>query len=749
MPPKMMTQKAINKMVKKRIAKAIEEYKKFRANPSNAGGSGPANTGETVNVQGCSHKTFKNGKPYPFNGMEGVVGLRRWIENVEQVFEICKCFEEDKVMFAASTFEGRDDIEAYNNHFHELALMCPDLVPTEKKKVERYIRGFLERIKENITSSKPTTLHDKKDCITRVPCAGVTPLWDVTCYGCGEKEHCKDKCPKGRNHQDEEARARAYVMGTENPQQNPNVVTEKIVRSPLSNGEILKIQGERPEKDPKSLSCIKADKKKLDDIRIVRDFPEVFPDYLTCLPPVCEIEFHIDLIPGVLLVVKSPYRLAHSEMLELSNQLKELQEKGFIRPSHSPWGEPVLFVKKKNGVCCFSKIDLRLGYHQLRVRREDILKTRFRNRYGYFEFTVMPFGPTNAPTIFMNLMNRVCKSYMEKFVIVFIDDLLIYSKSKEKHEVHLKTILDLLKKEKSYAKFSKCEFWLKEVQFLGHVVNWDGIHVDPSKVESFKNWKTPESPTEIRSFLELTGYYRRPNDFVVFCDALNQGFGCVLMQRGKKELNMRQRRWIELLSDYECEIKYHPCKENVVADALNKKERLKPRRVRTMRMTIQSGFKAKILEAQGEASKNLKAVTEWLRGLETHFERRDDDGIYFFDRIWISLVGDRDGRFASHLWQALQKALGTKLNMSTAYHPETDDIQMPLEEIEIDENLRFVEEPVEIVAQDVEKLKRRRIPLVKVRWNSRQGAEYTWEREDQFKTKYPRLFASTSSAVAS
>ncbi|GJS83588.1 putative reverse transcriptase domain-containing protein [Tanacetum coccineum] len=300
---------------------------------------------------------------------------------------------------------------------------------------------------------------------------------------------------------------------------------EKIVRIPLPNGKILEVQGERPEKDLGSLACIKADEKKLDDIRVVRDFPEVFPDDLLGLPLVREIEFRIDLIPGASPVVRSPYRLAPSEMLELSNQLKELQEKGFIRPSHSPWGAPVLFVKKKDGsmrmcidyrklnkltiknryplpriddlfdqlqgACCFSKTDLRSGYHQLRVREEDIPKTAFRTRYGHFEFTVMPFRLTNAPTIFMDVMNSVCKPYLDKFVIVFIDDILIYSKSEEEHEVHLKTILDLLKKEK--------------------------LILPKEKLCNAPVLALPDGP----------------DDFVVYCDASKQGFGCVLMQRGK------------------------------------------------------------------------------------------------------------------------------------------------------------------------------------------------------------------------
>ncbi|GJX89607.1 putative reverse transcriptase domain-containing protein [Tanacetum coccineum] len=221
----------------------------------------------------------------------------------------------------------------------------------------------------------------------------------------------------------------------------------------------------------------------------------------------------------------------------------ELFDKGFIRPSSSPWGAPVLFVKKKDGsfrMCIdywklnkltvkkryplpriddlfdqlqgssvYSKINLRSGYHQLRVREEDIPKTTFRTRYRHYEFQVMSFGLTNAPDVFMDLMNRVCKPYLDKFVIVFIDDILIYSKTKQEHEEHLKLILELLKKEELYAKFSKCEFWIPKVRFLGHMIDSKGIHVDPAKIESIKDWASPKSPTEICQFLGLAGYYRR------------------------------------------------------------------------------------------------------------------------------------------------------------------------------------------------------------------------------------------------
>ncbi|GJT71309.1 putative reverse transcriptase domain-containing protein [Tanacetum coccineum] len=366
---------------------------------------------------------------------------------------------------------------------------------------------------------------------------------------------------------------------------------------PFGHGSFDVIIGEKPEEKARLLMSAKASDKKQEEIVVVRDFPEVFPDDLSGLPPIREIEFQIELIPGATPVAKSPYRLAPFELEELSGQLKELQDKGFIRPSSSPWG--ALF---------FSKIDLRSGYHQLRVHEDDIPKTTFRTRYGHFEFTVMPFE-------------------------------------------HLRLVLELLKKEKLYAKFSKCKFWLREVQFLRHVINGNGIHVDPSNIEVIKNWKAPRTMTEVCSFLGLARYYRRfienfskdklcnapvlalsdgPEDFIVYCDASGIGLGCVLIQRGKviayvsRQLEIHEKNYTthdlelgavvfalkiwrhylygtkSLFSDYDYEICYHPGKANVVADALSRKERVKPNRVRAINITLQSSIKDRILAAYKE-----------------------------------------------------------------------------------------------------------------------------------------------------
>ncbi|GJT44128.1 putative reverse transcriptase domain-containing protein [Tanacetum coccineum] len=269
----------------------------------------------------------------------------------------------------------------------------------------------------------------------------------------------------------------------------------------------------------------------IENLSVVREFADVFPDELPGLPPAREIEFGIELIPGAEPISKAPYRMAPVELKELKEQLQEMLENGFIRPSVSSWGAPVLFVKKKDGsmrLCIdyrelnritirnryplpriddlfdqlqgakyFSKIDLRSGYHQLRVREQDISKTAFRTRYGHYEFLVMPFGLTNAPAVFMDLMNRIFHEYLDKFVIVFIDDILVYSKSEEEHEQHLRIVLEILRQKKLYAKFSKCEFWLQQVIFLGHIVSADGIIMDPSKVEAITKWPRPTTVTEL------------------------------------------------------------------------------------------------------------------------------------------------------------------------------------------------------------------------------------------------------------
>ncbi|GKB54881.1 putative reverse transcriptase domain-containing protein [Tanacetum coccineum] len=945
------------------------------------------------------------------------------------------------------------------------------------------------------------------------------------CYECGSTDHVRPACPRwnsaqgprenhpnqvatnngvqGHRNQGNQARGRAFMLGAEEARQDLNIVTGTFT---LNNHFATTFFDSGADYSFVSTTFIPLLGLEPNNLGFKYEI-EIASGQLVGIDKVikgCKLEiegriFDIDLIPfgygsfDVIIGIDwlSNYKakiICHKEVVRIplpdGKVLRVLGE----RPDEK--ARFLMGIKKQEEIVVFfSKIDLRSGYHQLRVNEDDIPKTAFRTRYGHFEFTIMPFGLTNAPTVFIDLMNKVCRPYLDKFVIVFIDDVLIYSKTQEEHVEHLRLVLGLLKKEKLYAKFSKCEFWLREVQFLGHVINGNGIHVDPSKIEAVKNLKSPRTLTEVRSLLGLAGYYRRfienfskiaksltiltqkcktfnwgeeqenafqtlkdklcnapvlalpdgPKEFVVYLDASEIGLGCVLMQRvmfalkiwrhymygtksviymdhkslqhifSQKELNMRQRRWIELFSDYDYEIRYHPGKANVVADALSRKERVNPKRVRAMNMTLQSSIKDRILAAQKEAVDESVGLQ---KGLDEMIEQRSDGTLYYLDRIWvplkgdvrtlimdeahkskyfvhpgadkmyydlrdrywwpgmkkdiaeyvskcltclkvkaehqrpsgllqqpeipvwkwegiamdfvtklprtssghdtiwvivdrltksahflpmredykmdrlarlylneivarhgvpISIISDRDSRFTSRFWQSMQEALGTRLDMSTAYHPQTDGqsertiqtledmlravrcasfealygrkcrspimwaevgegqligpelvqettekisqikdrlkatrdhqksyadkrrkplefsvgdyivekvgpvayrldlpeelngvhdtfhvsnlkkcladptLQVPLDEIQVDAKLNFVEEPVEILEREFKKLKRSRIAIVKVRWNSKRGPEFTWEREDQMKLKYPHLFSDVSS----
>nr|GEY33920.1 putative reverse transcriptase domain-containing protein [Tanacetum cinerariifolium] len=551
-------------------------------------------------------------------------------------------------------------------------------------------------------------------------------------------------------------------------------------------------------------------------------------------------------------VAQAPYRLAPSKMKELAKQLQELSDKGFIRPSSSPWGASILFVKKKDGSFCmcinyhelnkltvknryplpriddlfdqlkgssvYSKIDLQSGYHQLRVHEEDIPKTAFRTGYGHYEFQVMPFGLTNAPTVFMDLMNRVCKPYLDKFMIVFIDEILICSTDNEEHEDHLKLILKLLKIEELYAKFSKCDFWILKVQFLRYVIDRKGIHVDPAKIESIKDWASPKSPTEIRQFLGLAGYYR------IFIEGFSKNAKSMtkLTQKNVKfDWGEKEEAAFQLIKQKLCSAPILALPKGsknfiVYCDAPHK------------------GLGAVLIQ-------NEKVIANASRQLKIHKKNYTTHDLEL-GAVVLALKMCRHylygTRFTSLFWQAHHKALGTRLDMSTAYHPETDEFSynnsyhtsikaapfkalygqkfrlprkpmdflvgdrvmlkvspwkgvvhfgkqrklnpryirpfkvlskvgdvayrlklpqqlsrvhntfyvlilkkclsneslvIPLDELSIDDKLHFVKEPLEIMDCEIKQLKRSHISIIKVRWNSKRGPEFTWEHEDKFK----------------
>jgi hypothetical protein len=334
----------------------------------------------------------------------------------------------------------------------------------------------------------------------------------------------------------------------------------------------------------------------LEDIPVVCEYPDVFLDDLPGMPPGRDVEFVIELQPGTAPISKRPYRMPPKELAELKVQLQEFLDKGYIHPSYSPWGSPALFVRKKDGslrMCVdyrplnavtikniyllpridvlfdqlagakvFSKIDLRSGYHQIKIRASDIPKTAFSTRYGLYEFLVMSFGLTNALAYFMYLMNLVFMNELDKSIVVFINNILIYCKGKDEHANHLRIVLQRLRDHKLYAKFSKCAFWLDSVKFLGHTISKEGISVDPSKVREVMYWKPPKSVHQICSFLGLAGYYRRfISDFSKIAKLMTE-----LLKKGVKFV------WSE-----ECDQAFHTLRKHLTsAPVLTQPDMSKP-----------------------------------------------------------------------------------------------------------------------------------------------------------------------------
>nr|GEU71166.1 hypothetical protein [Tanacetum cinerariifolium] len=634
-----------------------------------------------------------------------------------------------------------NDLTAYTIRFRELVLFCTRMVPSEEDKVERFVGGLPDNIQENVIAADPISLpycnkckmHHAGPCTSNTQRALVGSQHGIVC---GRPRHFRKDCHKLKNQnrrnrtrnkngsktkkhtRGNEATATAYAIGGGGPNPDSNVVM----------GCTLGLLGHPFDIDlmPIELGSF--------DVIIGMDWLEKYHALIVCNEKVVRIPYGDEVLiiqgddcdDGRALVLFVKKKDGTFWMCIDYRELNRLT----VKNRYLLLKIDDLFDQLQ-GSRVYSKIDLRFGYHQLRVREEDIPKTAFKTRYGHYEFQVMLFGLTNAPTVFMDLMNRVCKPYLDRFVIVFIDDILIYSKSKKEHEGHLKLIMRLLKKEELYAKFLKCEFWLskgEKAEAAFHLLKqklWLGaVLMQKEKVISYasRQLKVHEKDYTTHA-LEL--------GVVVFA------------------LKMWRHYLYELLSDYDCEIRYHPRKVNVVADALSQKERRKPLRVRALVMTISLNLPKKILSAQSEARKKENFINEDLHGMINKLEPHVDGTLCLNNQSWILCFGDlrasimhephkskysihprsdkmyqdlkklywwpnmkveistyiskcltcaktttsqdtiwvivdrltksahflpmrEDDTFTLHFWKSVNKALGTRLDMSTAYHPETD-----------------------------------------------------------------------------
>ncbi|GJR86682.1 putative reverse transcriptase domain-containing protein [Tanacetum coccineum] len=583
-------------------------------------------------VRECTYQNFMKCKPLYFKGTEGVVELTQWFKRMETIFRIGNCSTENQIKFSTCTLLA-GALTWWNSHVltvsHDVAYAmtwanlrkkmsdkyCPR---NEMKKLEAElwnlkvkgtdVIGLPDMIHGNTVASKPKTMKEAVEMATELMDKKVSTIAErqaenkrksagnannannqrgtgsgqkSTCFECGVQGHFRRECPKPKNNKNhrnqvgnDRAPAKVHVVGHAGTNPDSNIMMGTF----LLNNRYASI---------------------LFDTGADRSFVSTaFSSQIDILPSTLDHYYDVELANGRIIRLNTIFRGCTLNLLNypFNINLMPIELGSFdaiielvisiltnVKDHRKPLPRIDDLFDQLQGSSVYSKIDLRSGYHQLRVREEDIPKTAFRTRYGHYEFQVMPFGLTNAPAVFMDLMNRVCKPYLDKFVIVFIDDILIYSKNKQEHEEHLKLILELLKKEELYAKFSKCEFWIPKVQFLGHVIDSKGIHVDPAKIESIKDWTSPKSPTEIRQFLGLAGYYRRfiegfskiakpmtkltqkkvkfvwgdkqeaafqllkqklcsapilalpegSEDFIAYYDASKKGLGAVLMQREK------------------------------------------------------------------------------------------------------------------------------------------------------------------------------------------------------------------------
>nr|GEW65901.1 hypothetical protein [Tanacetum cinerariifolium] len=619
-----MNQAAIRKLVADSVAAALEAQAATMVNTDNTNRN--TRQRETHVARKCSYKEFMSCQPFNFKGKEGTVGLIYWLERTESVFSCSNCIEDCKVKFST--------------------VLCPTMVPNSKKLMEVFIGGLPKSIQGNVTTSKPQTLEEAITITQRL-------MDQVTKHNFmqGTNDHKRkfdDKRIFNNNnnrhndhHQQQNRRQETFRTYAATPTKNNSfdvvismdwlskyhariICDKKVVRIPIDAQVMEK----------------KSDEKRMEDIPVVREFLKVFPEDLLGLPSIRQVEFQINLIPGVEPVARASYRLAPSEIQELSDQLQELADRGFIQPSTSPWGAPVLFVKKKDRsfrMCIdyreLNKLTVKNRYHQLRVKDEDIPKTAFRTSYGHYGFQVMPFGLTNAPAVFIDLMNR----------------------------------------------FSKCDFWINIVQFLGHVIDSQGIHVDSTKIEAVKNWASPTTPIEKLCEALILALPEGNDDFVINRDASHQ--------------------------------------------------------------------------AQTEAIKEENIEAENLRGMDKAFEVGDHVMLKVSPRkgvIRFRKRGKLNPRYIGPV--AFKLELPEELsNVHNTFHVSNlkkclsdESLVIPMKELQLDDKLNFVEEPVEIMDREVKQLKQSRIPIVKVRWNSKRGLEFTWEREDQIRAKYPHLFLNVT-----